>query len=147
MGGVVRRLALLLAVFALVAAQASEVGATVAGKLASPRTCVASWAFSSGPIGYTITDFAPISHDDVWATGVVRGGDQSIVAHWDGSAWTVTEIPGATDGGLSAMALISPTDIWAVGTGPGPGIASPLTVHFDGSSWSIVPSPVVAGSL
>ncbi len=47
---------------------------------------------------------------------------------------------------ISGTAVVSATDIWAVGSwadfGPGDGLV-PLIEHWNGSAWSIVPSPVL----
>ncbi len=46
---------------------------------------------------------------------------------------------------LNAVAVVSATDVWAVGFGPQPGgpayVKQTLIEHWDGSQWSIVPSP------
>jgi hypothetical protein len=46
---------------------------------------------------------------------------------------------------LNAVAVVSASDIWAVGFGPEPGgpayVKQTLIEHWDGTSWSIVPSP------
>ncbi len=46
---------------------------------------------------------------------------------------------------LNGVAVVSSTDVWAVGYGPLPGgaayVKQTLIEHWDGASWSIVPSP------
>lgn len=46
---------------------------------------------------------------------------------------------------LNAVAVVSSSDVWAVGYGPLPGgaayVKQTLIEHWDGSKWSIVPSP------
>jgi hypothetical protein len=45
---------------------------------------------------------------------------------------------------LHAVAVVSATDVWAVGnTGSWSGLSPTLIEHWDGSSWTIVPSPNV----
>jgi hypothetical protein len=52
-----------------------------------------------------------LSAEDVWAAGGATSGD---VVHWDGSAWTVqTKL--VHDDALTAIAEVSPTNVWAVG--------------------------------
>jgi hypothetical protein len=58
-----------------------------------------------------------------------------MIEHYDGSAWTTSvTLPGIR---LSGITSISPTQAWAVGTGPD----GTATVRWDGSSWTVVPSP------
>src|SRR5215469_11906789 len=55
-------------------------------------------------------------------------------------AWTVVPTPNPSGGGqnvLTAVAIVSPSDVWGVGEGQ----LQSLTQHWDGSAWSIVPSP------
>jgi hypothetical protein len=59
------------------------------------------------------------------------GGFQTLIEHWDGTQWSVAAQP--VTGGLQAVAAISASDIWAVGT---------VIEHYDGSSWSVFPSSV-----
>ncbi|HLJ81535.1 MAG TPA: hypothetical protein VKT52_08625, partial [Ktedonobacterales bacterium] len=46
---------------------------------------------------------------------------------------------------LHSVAVVSATDVWAVGFGPQPGgpayVKQTLIEHWNGTSWSIVPSP------
>src|SRR3954470_843936 len=60
--------------------------------------------------------------------------------------WSVVPSPNTTStlNYLTGLAVVSPSDIWAVGyTAPNlfGGSRSTLTEHWDGTSWSIVPSP------
>jgi hypothetical protein len=98
-----------------------------------------------------------LSPTDVWAVGaVIEAYDENgnptdsraAIEHWDGSQWQEVPSPDPRPGGqgisgLSGVAAISPTDIWAVGL-PGSGrpeFTNTLTEHWDGTSWSIIPSP------
>jgi hypothetical protein len=49
------------------------------------------------------------------------------------------------NGSLSGVSAVSPTDIWAVGSGPNPA-STTLAEHFNGTSWSVVATPNPAGS-
>ena len=63
-----------------------------------------------------------------------------LVEHFDGTAWRVVPVPHVTGGELFDIAVVSPSDIWAVG-----GTASAaLTMHFDGKQWKRVAAPVAA---
>lgn len=88
-----------------------------------------------------LNSVAAVSASDVWAVGshYESGvGDQTLVEHWDGSAWSV--VPGANSGTsdnyLYGVAATSANDVWAVGQGE----EGVLVEHWDGSAWSIVPS-------
>jgi hypothetical protein len=56
-------------------------------------------------------------------------------------AWTVVSTPNPSGGGqnvLNAVAIVSLTDVWAVGEATA---SQSLAEHWDGMAWSIVPSP------
>ena len=90
----------------------------------------------------------------MWAVGVYYTyvnnvtSLQTLVEHWNGTAWTVVPSPNAVGMGtyanfLSDVTSISANDIWAVGytySSPSPG-GQTLIEHWDGISWSIVPGP------
>lgn len=91
-----------------------------------------------------LNDVAAAGPDDVWAVGEFVGhGLQSIsplVEHWDGTTWSVVELPGVRRGSLSAVSVISADDVWAVGAED--------AEHWDGSSWSQVPmAPAPQGAI
>jgi hypothetical protein len=56
-------------------------------------------------------------------------------------AWRDYPVPHVSmvDSVLNDVVVLSPTNIWAVGTGAG----RSLTVHWDGSAWNVIPSPNV----
>jgi hypothetical protein len=97
---------------------------------------------------------AAASANDVWAVGdsVVNPNDgvsvyHTLIEHWNGSAWTVIPSPnrGSGNNSLSAIAVRSTRDVWAVGyfddlTGSIP-IRRTLIQHWNGTSWTVVPSP------
>jgi hypothetical protein len=84
------------------------------------------------------------SHD-VWGAGyTIRGPDISdvpLAEHWNGAAWHVVRSahhwPGiATE--FSAIADITPSNIWAVGTFAGD--ARMLAEHWNGTAFRVVPT-------
>ncbi len=89
--------------------------------------------------------------DDVYAVGyqpAKNGAVQTLIEHWDGSAWSVVPSPNANNTGnvLMSVSGSSPTDIWAVGDQTAPGIeVRTLTLHFDGATWAVVPTPNPVG--
>jgi hypothetical protein len=114
----------------------------------SAWSVVASPAFA----GVTISNGA-ISADsatDVWAMGFLATSptsDENVSLHWDGSGWTVNPAAHLRFGGVGPAAALSPSDVWAVGTGPGVPTggfsAHPTAVieHWDGTRWTVAPSP------
>jgi hypothetical protein len=93
---------------------------------------VQSPAFSGvGPI-YGISASAS---NNVWAVGGITS------LHFDGASWSnVAASPKINAGSVTAL---SPTDVWAVGTGSltRNGFPRGLIEHWNGMSWSIVTSP------
>jgi hypothetical protein len=76
------------------------------------------------------------SADDVWAVGgTSQAGSsyQSLVEHWDGTAWSV--VPSASfPGVLYGVVALGANDVWAVGTESYPGRG--LIEHWDGTAWT-----------
>lgn len=58
--------------------------------------------------------------------------------HWDGSKWSDVLFPRADSGFyIHGLAVISSSDIWAVGdTSDYP--VKPVTAHWDGRSWTLI---------
>jgi hypothetical protein len=82
-----------------------------------------------------------LSPSDVWAVGAIKSGSKNgaLIEHWDGTRWS-TVINPSTAGNLNAIAAISASDIWAVGT---TGIE-----NWNGTSWSLLTFPSgVSGAL
>lgn len=89
--------------------------------------------------------------DDVW----VAGGDttagtnaaQPMVEHYDGSKWTVTDLPDLGNAELYGVYAAAPDDVWA--TEQTPVHATNQLIHYDGSTWSAVawPHPAEYGLL
>jgi hypothetical protein len=81
-----------------------------------------------------------ISPTDVWAVGDRgdEGANQTLIEHWDGSAWTIVPSPnpGTDFNELSAVAAVAPDDVYAVGTYSTDGVEHPLVIHWDGVSWT-----------
>jgi len=91
-----------------------------------------------------------LSAGNVWAVGgdnsVGNAGTQALIEHWDGHAWTLMQgaNPNSNGNALSSIAAVSPTNIWAVGSGSlrgphGCGLGSSAIIeHWDGTRWSSV---------
>ena len=92
---------------------------------------------------------------DVWAVGNDTGYDptqhyagSALIVHWNGTTWQRVAAPSGRSGayrfaGLLGLAVISPRDIWAVGTvyNDADRTYRPLVERWDGTSWVLVPAP------
>ncbi|HET6848836.1 MAG TPA: hypothetical protein VFH74_08255 [Gaiellales bacterium] len=97
----------------------------------------------------SISAFSVISRTNIWGVGSVFWHDavtgynsRPLIIHYNGLGWQRVAAPPATGqfDGYSDVAAISPTDVWAVGTG-GAQRLSPLLAHYDGTSWTTVSVP------
>jgi hypothetical protein len=132
-------------IVALAVAAAGATGAAGAGGASWP--VMASPNVGSG--GNTLWGVTALSPEDAWAVGDVLDpavGAHPLIEHWNGDAWTV--VPSPTTGvsaSPSAVAGISPTDVWAVGRfaveGSSEAVGRTFVQHWNGSDWQIVPSP------
>ena len=107
-----------------------------------PNGCGLEWRVVASPSSGTLSGVAATSPSDVWAVGYI--GSQTLVEHWDGSAWTILTSPnppGSTDTRLNAVAVLAPNDVWAVGSSYSGNAWRTLIEHWDGTSWSVVASP------
>jgi hypothetical protein len=89
------------------------------------------------------------SASDIWVVGRTLSASLTSVPealHFDGTTWKVVAMPqpSGSNGTLTAVTAISPTNAWAVGNASGAGSAiggSTLTEHWNGAVWSVVGSP------
>src|SRR3954452_23222592 len=139
----------LIAVFAAgVLVAASPVAGKVAGQPASLEWAVAQTP-NPGYYGNILWGINARTASDAWAVGVeaTQTSNDTLAMHWNGTSWTAVPTPNPESdcedgdilwGGqtLSGVSGVSPTDVWAVGSGCY-GI-SPLIEHWNGTSWSLV---------
>jgi hypothetical protein len=128
--------------------------------LARTQTCtvgplIEHWdgiSFSQVPLAGEgqLSAVAAVSAGDVWAFGTQPVNDvvidQAFAEHWNGLAWERVPIrrpKGAEETYLVDAAVVSSTDIWAVGSwaGAGPRGYRTLVEHWNGTAWKIVRSP------
>ena len=151
---VARRQSLFEGVAATSASNAWSVGGT---DWSSPATLIyhwdgSTWTRQASPNpggGGFLNGVAAASATDAWAVGLVGGGpgagtgpsDKTLIEHWNGTAWTTVPSPTpAPAGALERVAVVSPSDAWAVGwTGNGTSDFNALIEHWDGKSWNVVP--------
>ncbi len=93
---------------------------------------------------------AATSATNAWAVGAFNYNGsprQTLIEHWDGTAWSVqpSPNPGSYSSTLSGVAATSATDAWAVGHSfNGFGTTDQTLIeHWDGTVWTVQPSPNV----
>jgi hypothetical protein len=95
-----------------------------------------------------LNSVAALSTNDVWAVGLSTntfGASQTLVIHWDGTAWSEVPSANATQhyNNLKGIVALSANAVWAVGdyyvsqSGP----LQTLVEHWDGTTWTVVSSP------
>ena len=109
-----------------------------------------SWAQVPCPVpanGGQFYSVSATSPTDVWAAGWAGGdasndGQQTLIEHWDGTAWTLVPSPNPPGGGnfLKSVTATSPADAWAVGSTDFANHQDPLILHWNGTAWQQVPS-------
>lgn len=118
-----------------------------------------SWAVVNSPNlsmteAHELTGVDCTSASDCWAVGnrynTAATRNETLVEHWNGSAWSVVTSPNFGMGQyniLNAISCVSASDCWAAGNvvSEATGNYETLTLHWDGVAWSRVPSPNGAG--
>jgi len=105
-----------------------------------------AWTVVSSPhfaAGETLHSLKAVSANSIFAVGETLDNLNNripLIEHFNGTAWSVVPVPRIAGGELFDIAVISATDIWAVGGTP----SAALTMHFNGQQWSRVPAPVAA---
>jgi hypothetical protein len=136
-----------------------------------------AWSIVPAPDLSPSDGFAGVSGrgaNDIWAVGSATYAIGQYVAvttplaeHWNGNAWSIVKVPtpgtdpgntaaaqaaanqpdGVESAQFSAVAAVSPSDVWAVGSLSHPeGQSVPdrtFAEHWDGSSWQVVSVPDV----
>jgi hypothetical protein len=86
--------------------------------------CTTSFTLASHPgtTGQYLDQFlgiAAVSASDVWVVGEDEPSNtpQTLIQHWDGASWSLVPSPNSATGGyLAAVAALSSTNVWAVGS-------------------------------
>jgi len=91
--------------------------------------------------GEELNSVKAVSANSIFAVGDSFDSLQNrtpLIEHFNGTSWSVVPVPKVATGELFDLAIVSPSDIWAVG-----GIASgaAVTMHFNGVQWIQVPAP------
>ncbi len=108
------------------------------------------WSVVSSPNPGTSSNelygVAAIAANDIWAVGLYynhNGLRQTLVEHWDGTAWLVVPSPNVSTlhNILDGVTAVSANDVWAVGYSSLYLYSYTLIEHWNGSMWSVVSSP------
>jgi hypothetical protein len=89
---------------------------------------------------------AAVSATDVWAvgsSGSQTSGGQTLIEQWNGTQWQIVKSPspGSDYNTLTGVAVVSASDVWAVGWQANRGLSQTLIEHWNGTQWLVVNSP------
>jgi|GEM_PF-1134893 len=91
---------------------------------------------------------AVVSPNDVWAVGYLEVADNSfehtLTMRWDGSQWSHVPSPNPSVYSytrLNDVAVVSASDVWAVGQGQVGAQVIPFVIRWNGSQWNTVTTP------
>jgi len=126
------------------------VALAIAALLAVSAWTTSNASNTAGKVGDFLAGVSAVSRTSAWAVGYYYGQNsipQTLVEHWNGSAWRRVSLPKlplqAHEGtALNGVSATSGRNAWAVGAfvsqfaGPGRGFA----LHWNGKSWSRVSS-------
>jgi hypothetical protein len=112
-----------------------------------------SWSVVATPTfpnGSQLKGVSADSANDVWAVGTANS--VGLVEHWNVQTWSAMSVgqpPSHNSAGtaFNAVTALSPTNVWAVGSRPGPpptDIAATIE-HWNGASWVFVAPASTAG--
>jgi len=115
--------------------------AAQAARMAGHAPAVPVFAGALGGVSAT-------SPTDAWAVGVqcpTCGDPGTMTLHWNGTTWSMVSSPdpGPVGNRLNAVAAVSPSDAWAVGSSGNSVCSTAATVilHWNGTGWKTVKSP------
>jgi hypothetical protein len=121
------------------------------------------WLIASTPgsSAETLNAVAGTGPDDVWVAGSMNlgapppAGDNTFFEHFNGTTWQTVPGPAGNFSedpvDVTALAALSPTDVWAVGTQNSEGSGEPGTLNmaanWNGKTWTVVPTPNLGDSV
>ncbi len=125
-----------------------------------PASSCGIWHVAPGPnvrsFNNNLRAVATVSSGDMWAVGStysnqILSPSSTLTDHWNGTRWSIVPSPNVRSASnfLSAVAAVSSSDVWAVGSyyiDDRGSVGKTLIEHWNGTSWSIVPSPNVGSS-
>ena len=124
--------ATLVSVAAVTPSDAWAIGLKASGR--SHSTVLENWNGSSWNIvaqpvsGAILNSLSATSPDDVWAVG-----NNGLIEHFNGTAWTQVPDPAGEGQTLAAVTALSSTDAWTAASN------GAVTEQWNGSQWNAVP--------
>src|SRR5678810_308475 len=89
--------------------------------------------FVSTPDILAVASLSADAENDIWATSVFS----RVALHFNGSTWKTISM--AATSGVNKVAVVSLTNVWAVGRQTNAKFSQ--IQHFNGATWSVVSSP------
>ena len=131
---------------------------------ASPRTGSggkqAALAAPANNTNINLRGVSCVSSADCTAVGYSNGGtlnqaqsggtpDQTLIVHWDGSAWMPVTSPNASAGSneFYGVSCLTSSECTAVGSYSNGTVPQTLVEHWDGTAWTVISSPNVSTTL
>jgi hypothetical protein len=105
---------------------------------------------SPDPVESHLLDIDGVSSSDLWAVGYTLndpyGVQQSLILHYNGSAWTQVAAPVAREASLDGVVALASNNVWAVGFEFSLDMLRqiPYALHWDGLAWRKVTVPTIA---
>jgi hypothetical protein len=99
---------------------------------------------SPSSAGNFLIGVAATSASNAWAVGYFftgTGGTNTLIEHWNGTAWRRVTSPSVADGFIAGVTATSASNTWAVGGGQFGG--PPFILHWNGAAWRRV---VISGA-
>jgi hypothetical protein len=103
----------------------------------------------AGLLDVTLAGVDAASHTAAWAVGERPSGSltRPVILRWNGISWAAQTLPSTVGAGtLSDVDVVSPADVWAVGTAYGSQWHG-LVLHWDGVRWSRMVAPAALQSI
>jgi hypothetical protein len=107
-----------------------------------------TWSIEPIPVEVSGTYFDDIAASDdgnmAWAVG--NDGNEAVAIFWNGARWSGETLPKLADGPYPHdLAILSPTEVWAVGEYSSAPSDRRLLLHrWDGTRWHAIPNPLPA---
>src|SRR5713226_9528426 len=112
-----------------------------------PASSCGIWHVAPGPnvrsFNNNLRAVAAVSSGDIWAVGStysnqILSPSSTLTDHWNGTRWSIVPSPnvGSSFNQLDGVAVVSASDVWAVGNYISQNPAKTLIEHWNGTSWS-----------
>jgi hypothetical protein len=90
----------------------------------------------------SVVSMTAVNPTNIWSLALFSFG-VSFAEHYDGSQWTLMQMPNINGGNgdstiLPSISAVSANDVWAVGSFSGSNESGPVTEHWNGTDWFYV---------